>query len=139
MACKTDLEIWGRAEAAYSDGLHGVLSDLLDGYERKPGKDEIARVMPDCVGAKAYQILMSTLQEKPRRDVSYYDYGWHLELRSRLWAHLLRGLQRRLVIDGKGTEVLIEDLLGHDIGVRAGLPCTKTGGRSVRLVVSSAL
>lgn len=47
----------------------------------------------------------------------YYDRGWHLELRSRFWEHLARGLQRQLVMSDMGSEALAEGFLARDIGV----------------------
>lgn len=101
----------------FSVGLQPALSDLIDSYERKPGKDEIVRVTADCIGGIGYQALRHALESTPRRDVRYYDRGWHLELRSRFWEHVVRGLQRQLVTNEMGNEVLEEDLLARDIGV----------------------
>ncbi len=94
-----DLEVWGRA------------------HVRKPWKDGSVRIMPACIGQASYQILLEALNEKPRRDVRFHDHGWHIELSSRLWSHVVRSLQRRLVAQEQGTETLEEDLLAHDIGI----------------------
>lgn len=110
-------EIWKRASACWGDVFVHVLNGLLDGYERKPGKDEPVRITAEWVGQDAYSFLVVALNAKSRRNVRYYDHGWHIELRSRLWAHICRGIQHRLVLSGMAPEPITEDLLAFDIGV----------------------
>ena len=110
-------QVWSSAEAAYGLGLKAVLVSLIDAYERKPGKDEIVRVSAEYIGRASYDVFRHALVAVPSRHVRYYDCGWHLELRSRFWEHVVRGLQRQLISSSMGNEVLVEDLLAHDIGV----------------------
>ncbi|MEW5620640.1 hypothetical protein ABGT18_04800 [Pseudomonas putida] len=110
-------EIWRRASACCGDEFVHVLNGLLDEYERKPGKDEPVRITAEWVGQDGYSSLVGALNEKSRRDVRYYDQGWHIELRSRLWAHICRGIQHRLVLSGLAPEPITEDLLAFEIGV----------------------
>ncbi|MNM33750.1 hypothetical protein D3C81_443820 [compost metagenome] len=111
------LEIWSRASACCGDNFAQVLSELLDNYERKPGKDEPVRITAEWIGLDGYSSLFVALNAKSRRDVRYYDHGWHIELRSRLWAHICRAMQQRLVSSGMAPEPVTEDLLAYDIGV----------------------
>lgn len=110
------LEVWSRASACCGDEFVQFLSGLLDGYERKPGKDEPVRITAELVGQDGYSSLVVALNEKSRRDVRYYDHGLHIELRSRLWAHICRGIQHRLVLSGMAPEPIIEDFLAFEIG-----------------------
>ncbi|QNL87530.1 Uncharacterized protein PPKH_2116 [Pseudomonas putida] len=57
------------------------------------------------------------LKASERRDVRFFDQGWHIEIRSRLRRYVHRGLQRRLVANAIASELLVEDLLAHDLGV----------------------
>ena len=110
------LEIWSRASACCGDEFVHVLSGLLDEYERRPGKDEPVRITAECIGTDGYSLLSVALNEKSRRDVRYYDHGWHIELRSRVWAHICRGIQHRLVLSGMAPESITEDFLAFEIG-----------------------
>ncbi|NIE77111.1 hypothetical protein F3J45_21975 [Pantoea sp. Ap-967] len=110
-------DVWRSASTCYGDGFTAALDELLNGYVRKSGKDEPVRITTDCIGPEAYAALLAALQIKPRRHVSHYDYGWHIELRTWLFEYLSRSLQRVLVQCGRGTEVMSEDLFAHDIGV----------------------
>ncbi|QJQ20771.1 hypothetical protein HG549_12830 [Pseudomonas sp. SK] len=110
-------DIWSRASACYGNEFVHILSGLLDEYERKPGKDEPVRITAEWVGQDAYTSLVVALNAKSRRNVRYYDQGWHIELRSRLWAHICRGIQHRLVLSGMAPEPITADLLAFDIGV----------------------
>lgn len=109
--------VWDTAVQVYEADLPGVLSDLLNGYRRVPGIDAVARLTPMCVNPLGYEALRVSLKATTRRNVRYFDHGWHLELRSRLRQHLCRGLQRQLVQSGDASEVLVEDLVAHDLGV----------------------
>ncbi|RII76593.1 hypothetical protein D0894_15615 [Pseudomonas monteilii] len=111
-----DREVWLIA-ADDSASLQCALSDWLDCYAREPGYDDLVRITPACIGDRPYAALRDVLLAKSRKNVWYCDHGWHLELRMRLWKHLVRQLQRRLVMSGKATEALTEDLLAHDVGV----------------------
>lgn len=117
MESTIDREIWDQAEAVYAQDLEKMLNGLLNSYQRNPGKDEVVRVTSEHMGEVAYKALLDALQTEPRRDIRHYDYGWHIELRSRLWEYLVRNVQRLLVSSGKGTDALVEDLLAHDIGL----------------------
>lgn len=112
-----DRLVWRGAEVAYASGLEEVLGGLIDAYKRKPGKDEIVRVSAERIGCASYEVLKRVLEASPRRDVRFYDRGWCLELRSRFWGHVVRGLQRMLVLSNMADELLVEDLFAHDIGV----------------------
>lgn len=112
-----DRLIWRSAEVAYASGLEEILGGLIDAYSRKPGKDEVVRVSAECIGYASYEVLKRVLEASPRRNVRFYDQGWYLELRSRFWGHVVRGLQRMLVLSNMADELLVEDLLAHDIGV----------------------
>ncbi|WP_114942599.1 hypothetical protein U0028_20280 [Pseudomonas putida] len=114
-------EVWRCASACYGNRFAEALDELLDGYVRKSGKDEPVRITADCIGEEAYVALLAALRVKPRRHVSYYDHGWHIELRSWLFAHLCLNLQRCVVRSGRTTEILIEDLLAHDIGLEVAI------------------
>ncbi len=110
-------EIWLRTCSYHGEGLAAYLSELLDGYVRRPGKDELVRITPGCIGQGAYLTLLAALSGQSRRHVWYHDHGWHIELRSRLWEYLGRRIQRELVLSGGATEAITEDLLAHDVGV----------------------
>lgn len=110
-------EIWRRVSAYCGDEFVHVLSELLDNYERKPGKDEPVRITSEWIGHDGYSSLLAALNAKSRRDVRYYDHGWHIELRSRLWVHICRGIKHRLVLSGSAPEPITEDLLAFEIGV----------------------
>lgn len=110
-------EVWRRASASYAEGFGQALGELLDGYRRRPGHDEPVRVTPECIGLHAHSLLLSTLNAKSRRHVSFYDYEWHIELRSRLFVYLSRELQRVLVQSGEATPIIREDLLTYDLGL----------------------
>lgn len=110
-------DVWRDAATSYGDGFIATLNELLNDYKRKSGKDEPVRVTADCIGQEAYMALLAALKLKPRRHVSYYDYGWYIELREWLFEYLSRCLQRFLVHSGKATQIMSEDLLAHDIGV----------------------
>ncbi|AJA15899.1 hypothetical protein RPPX_22020 [Pseudomonas putida S12] len=110
------LEIWSRASACCGDEFVHVLNGLLDEYERKPGKDEPVRITAECIGQVGYSSLVVALNAKSRRNVRYYSHDWHIELRSRLWAHICRGIQQRLVLSGLAPEPIIEDFLAFEIG-----------------------
>lgn len=110
-------DIWRRASVWCGDEFVDVLSELLDNYGRKPGKDEPVRITEGWVGRYAYTSLVLALHAKSRRDVRYYDHGWYIELRSRLWEHICRAMQQRLVLRGQAPEPVTEDLLAYDIGV----------------------
>lgn len=114
---RVDRLVWRSAEVVYASGLEEVLVGLIDAYSRKPGKDEVVRVSAECIGCASYEVLKRVLEASPRRDVRFYDRGWRLELRSRFWRHVVRGLQRMLVSSNKADELLLEDLCAHDIGV----------------------
>jgi len=109
--------VWDTAVQVYQANLSGVLSDLLNDYARVPGMDAVARLTPMCVSPLGYEALRVSLNATTRRNVRFFDHGWHLELRSRLRQHLCRGLQRQLVESGDASEVLVEDLVAHDLGV----------------------
>lgn len=113
----SDRLIWRSAEVAFASGLEEILGSLIEAYKRKPGKDEVVRVSAECIGCASYEVLKRVLEASPRRDVRFYDRGWYLELRSRFWGHVVRGLQRILVLSNMADELLVEDLLAHDIGV----------------------
>lgn len=110
-------DIWRCASASDTEGFADALSELLDGYRRMPGKDELVRITPECIGLDAYRSQLAALSAKSRWHVSFYDYGWHIELRTRLFVYLSRSLQRFLVHSGSATPIICEDLLAHDIGV----------------------
>ncbi|MDE4539307.1 hypothetical protein GIB19_19050 [Pseudomonas sp. ITEM 17296] len=110
-------EIWRRASACWGDGFVHVLSELLNNYQRNPGKDEPVRITAEWIGQDGYSFLFVALNAKSRRDVRYYDHGGHIELRSRLWEHICRAMQQRLVLSGIAPEPVTEDLLAYDIGV----------------------
>ncbi len=110
-------EIWPRAASRHADDFSTTLSELLDGYVRRPGKDELVRVTTECIGRGAYMSLLAALSAKARRHVWYHDYGWHVALRSRLLVYMSRRLQRELVLSGGATDVIAEDLLAYDVGV----------------------
>lgn len=97
MVSTVDREIWTRAADVNAGGLLKLLGELLDDYKRRPGMDDIVRVTPHCIGENAYRTLLEALELKVRRNVSYIDHGWHVELRSGLWAHLVRTVQRLLL------------------------------------------
>ena len=109
--------VWDTAVQVYQADLPGVLSDLLNGYTRVPGMDAVARLTPICISLQGYEALRVSLKAATRRNVRFFDHGWHLELRSRLSQYLCRGLQRQLVESGDASEVLVEDLVAHDLGV----------------------
>lgn len=113
----SDRLIWRNAELAYASGLEEILGSLIDAYSRKPGKDEVVRVTAECIGCASYEVLKRVLKASPRRDVRFYDRGFYLELRSRFWGHVVRGLQRMLVMSKMADELLVEDLFAHDVGV----------------------
>lgn len=117
MASAVEVEIWARATDAYAGELLQLLGEALDSYERKPGRDDIARITPGYIGETGYCALLGALKLRQRRDVSYIDHGWHVELRSRLWTHMVRSVQRFLVSQGDASELITEDLLGHDLGM----------------------
>jgi len=110
-------DIWRRASACCADEFVHVLNGLLDEYERKPGKDEPVRITAECIGQVGYSSLVLALSAKSRRNVRYYSHDWHIELRSRLWTHICRGIQHRLVTSGLAPEAITEDLLAFEIGV----------------------
>ncbi|MFR0713623.1 hypothetical protein ACLUS7_01060 [Enterobacterales bacterium BD_CKDN230030183-1A_HGKHYDSX7] len=110
-------DVWRYASTYYGDGFTAALDELLDSYVRKSGKDEPVRITADCIGREAYTGLLKALQIKPLRHVSYYDYGWHIELRRWLFEYLSRSLQRFLVQSGSATQVIREDLLAYDLGL----------------------
>ncbi|QVL21414.1 hypothetical protein KH389_12850 [Pseudomonas qingdaonensis] len=110
-------EIWGRAEVVFGGCLADEVSIMLESYERKPGKDELLRVTPVLIGEVSYRAFLDALCAKSRKDVRVYDHDWHIELRSGLWLHLVRGLQRQLVVQGHASERLAEDFLAHEIGI----------------------
>ncbi|WP_284363423.1 IclR family transcriptional regulator [Pseudomonas putida] len=99
-------EVWRCASACYGNRFAEALDELLDGYVRKSGKDEPVRITADCIGEEAYVALLAALRVKPRRHVSYYDHGWHIELRSWLFAHLCLNLQR--MVEALTLEGLVE-------------------------------
>lgn len=109
--------LWDTAVKVYGADLPAILGDLLNAYSRSPGMDAVARLTPSCIGTQGYEALLTSLKASTRRDVRFFDHGWHIELRSRLCQYLCRGLQRRLVEENVAPESLIEDLLGHDLGM----------------------
>jgi len=109
--------VWHTAVQVYQANLPSILSDLLNGYTRVPGMDAVARLTPICISLQGYEALRVLLKATTRRNVRFFDHGWHLELRSRLRQYLCRGLQRQLVESGDASEVLVEDLVAHDLGV----------------------
>ncbi|MDT8923346.1 hypothetical protein RBE51_10995 [Pseudomonas taiwanensis] len=109
--------VWDIAVQVYGGDLPAILNDLLNGYARSPGIDSIARLTPGCIGSQGYVALLTSLRASNRRDVRFFDQGWHLELRSRLRHYLYRGLQRSLVANEVAPEALVEDLLGYDLGM----------------------
>ncbi|HDS1792736.1 hypothetical protein [Pseudomonas putida] len=110
-------DVWRAASVCYGARFTVALDQLLNDYVRESGKDEPIRITADCIGEEAYRALRAALQIKSRRHVSYYDYGWHIELRTWLFEYLSRSLQRLLVQTGRATQIMSEDLLAHDIGV----------------------
>lgn len=60
-------EIWRCASACCGDDFEHALSELLDSYERKPGKDEPVRVTAEWVGHDGYTSLVVALNAKSRR------------------------------------------------------------------------
>ena len=113
----TERLVWEAAVAAYGADLPAILSDLLDRYTRSPGMDAVARVTPECLSTQGYAALLMALKASERRDVRFFDQGWHIEIRSRLRRYVHRGLQRQLVANVIASELLVEDLLAHDLGV----------------------
>ncbi|HDS1738303.1 hypothetical protein NPS49_05680 [Pseudomonas putida] len=111
-----DREVWRIGANSDLATLQAEMSARLDDYVRNPGFDDLVRITPACIGELPYGALRDALLAESRRAVWYCDHGWHLELRLRLWKYLVRGLQRQLVLSGKGSEALEEDLLAYDVG-----------------------
>ena len=109
--------VWETAVGVYRADLSAILNDLLDHYRRSPGMDAIARLTPACISSQGYVALLTSLKVSLRRNVRFIDHDCHIELRSRLRQYLRLGLQRLLVENGAASEMLVEDLLAHDLGV----------------------
>lgn len=109
--------VWQWAAQAYAGEFAGILTVLLDQYRRRPGQDHPGRLCPESIGCTGYAALRTALKAHRRRDVWFFDFGWCIEIRSRLRSHLLRNLQRLQVIAAQAPDSVLEDLLGHEIGV----------------------
>jgi hypothetical protein len=93
-----------------------VLSEILAGYKRSTGFDEMQRLYPSTIGAEALQALRQALvRQWPTSNLGCSQS--FIELRSRLREHLNQLLLRRLVHENRATPVLSETRKSYRLAI----------------------
>lgn len=97
MTLLSDGQLWSLACKAYGDDLPGVLGSIVSAYERRPGLNNLIRVHRSVVGVDGFTALRESLNT---HGSSFHQLEGCLEIREPLAWHLVRHLQRKLIIDG---------------------------------------
>lgn len=108
-------EIIARAALVYGTGFAQMIHSVLLTYRRRPGFGGLVRVYECSVGGSACLMLTQALDASSVE--KFYPSPGCLQIREQLLLHILRRLQKALILEGQASGAMRDLSFGGDLGL----------------------